>query len=51
MRNTNFDRKGVEFLILSTLVTLNSNNFHTKGSLNKRLKFMEFLNHFRFELK
>jgi hypothetical protein len=39
-------KEGVEFLVLSSLVGLHSNNFAIKESLYKSLKFLKFVKNF-----
>jgi hypothetical protein len=43
--------EGVELLVLTTPVGLDSENFLIKQTFNKILKFLEFLKHIRFVLK
>jgi hypothetical protein len=41
--------EGVKFLIFSSLVCLNCNNFPIKETFHKALKFNKFLKHLRFK--
>jgi hypothetical protein len=48
MRDTDLGEEGVEFLILSSSVSLHGDNFSIKLALNRGLKFLEFLEDFGF---
>jgi hypothetical protein len=43
--------EGVKFLIFSSLVYLNCNNFPIKETFHKVLKFNKFLKHLRFKFQ
>jgi hypothetical protein len=51
MRDVGLLEEGVELLVLTTPVGLDSENFLIKQTFNKILKFLEFLKHIRFVLK
>jgi hypothetical protein len=46
-----FGEERVQFLLLSSPVTLHTNDFPIKHSFNKSIKFMKFLNHLWFKLE
>jgi hypothetical protein len=48
--DVNFSEEIIQFLIFSTPITY-INNLSIEHQFNKRLKFLELLNHFRFKFK
>jgi hypothetical protein len=51
VRDPNFLEEGIEFLILTSPVRLNSKNFLVKKTFDQSLKFTKFLKKLRFVFK